>query len=56
MINAIGESGGVGFLLIKTLTRAKNAHKHPVCAHRAPSRAGAEKDPQIRHGMPVSDQ
>ena len=27
-----------------------------MCAHRAPSRAGAEKDTQIRHWMPVSDQ
>ena len=34
----------------------ETACKRPVCAHRAPSRAGAEKDTQKRNGMPVSDQ
>ena len=31
----------------------ETARKRPVCAHRAASRAGAEKDTQKRHGMPV---
>ena len=33
----------------------ETASKRPVFALRAASRSDSEKDPQIRHGMPVSD-